>query len=133
MKHSQCKFSFAHSRFLYQLYETNGLPSLRDKDNGCKWLCKISQETGVTLHFSISLLKRIYKQCSKVVTNVERLKKNGRQKQCYLDKDWQLAITPSDVKDKLQTAEVCNIYTVQPKFSNKKFFEDFMDFLKSLP
>lgn len=100
-----------HSRFLYQLYETDGLPPLHNSSNTLKWLHQLSEEAGIELRFSIGLVKRIYKQCSKVAINVKRLKKNGRQKECYLNKDWKMTITPSDVKVKrVPTTEV--IYLV---------------------
>ena len=92
-----------HSRFLYQLYKTDGLPSLRNNGNTLKWLQRISEEAGIELRFSIGLMKRIYKQCSRVAINV---KKNGRQKECYLNKDWKMTITPSDVKARVDTTEV---------------------------
>ena len=49
------------------------------------------------------MLKRVYRQCSRVALNVRRLGKlGGRQKECYLDKEWRMKISSNDVKDKQQ-------------------------------
>ena len=76
-----CSFNYylvMNSRFLYNLYETDGLPPLRDTARSCQWLSKLSQEAGVKLHFSIGLLKTVYKRCSVVATTVKILHKSGR-------------------------------------------------------
>lgn len=95
------------------MYETDGLPPLHNSSNTLKWLHWLSEEAGIELCFSIGLVKRIYKQCSRIATNVKKLKKNGRQKECYLNKDWKMTIIPSDVKGKkVQTIEVIYLATI---------------------
>ena len=87
--------------FLSQLqsYKTESLLSLHDKNIIRIWLCRFSKETGVELHFKFTTLKRVYRQCSKVALNTQRLRKlESHQEECHLDKDWRMRISSNDVK-----------------------------------
>ena len=87
------------SQLLYDLYQSEGLPSVHDHNQLRRWIRRISAEVGVDLSFSSILMKRIYKHTSEIALSMKKMKrKGGRQMKKYLEKEWNIQLQPNFVK-----------------------------------
>ena len=92
-------FYICNRQFFYDLYKCDGLPSVHDVTKLRKWIELISKEVGMELNPTITLMKKVYRITNEIVNRVKKLhKQGGRQMKLYLLKDWQIQLSPSDVK-----------------------------------
>lgn len=57
------------------------------------------------LNPTITLMKKVYRITNEIVNRVKKLRKQGgRQMKLYLLRDWQIQLSPSDVKNPRQIA-----------------------------
>ena len=98
-------FYICNRQFFYDLYKCDGLPSVHDVTKLRKWIELISKEVGMELNPTITLMKKVYRITNEIVNRVRKLRKQGgRQMKLYLLRDWQIQLSPSDVKNPRQIA-----------------------------
>ena len=83
---------------MYQLYRAEEkMPSQHDTYTLRKWTKAVSEETGVQLHATLSMMHNIWKHTSHVVSAVQKLK-HGCQQQEFLQKGWNYQLKPDDIQ-----------------------------------
>ena len=98
-------FILCNRQFLYDLYKRDGLPLIHDVTKLRKWIQLISKEIGVNLNPTVAIIKKVYKITNAIVNRAKKLRKQGgRQMKLYLQKDWQIQLSPNDVKNPRQIA-----------------------------
>ena len=85
------------------MYKCDGLPSIHDAHTLRKWIQLIGKEVGLELNNTLALMKRVYKITNAIINKVKKLRKQGgRQMKNYLEKDWEIHHSPSDIKSNQQ-------------------------------
>ena len=106
-KHDKLLYNILYSQFVYDLYKCDGLPSSREENitKVHKWIKLIGNEVGMKLNPTIALAKKVSKKTYTVVNTVNKLRKQGgRQMNSYLQKEWSIQLSPSEVESPQQTA-----------------------------
>ena len=94
------------------------MPSQHDTNTLRKWTKAVSEETGVQLRATLSVM---YKRTSRVVSEFQRLK-HGRQQQEFLLKDWNYQLKADDTprqKDIALMERVNNVSKENSELKNK--------------
>ena len=92
------------SRFLYNMYQSEGLPSVHDTNQQRRWIRRLGREIGVEFCLTAaSMMTRLYKRTSLVVSTARHLS-HGRQREEFLRKEWQLNLSTDDFKPQREVA-----------------------------
>ena len=81
------------------------MPNVRDVNILRKWIHKLSKQVGVELRYTKSLMQRLYKRTSLIVSKVKKLRwQGGRQMASYLQEEWAMQLSSKDKKTSHQDA-----------------------------
>jgi len=123
--HAWYLFFNCFSQFLYDLYlENKRLPNVRDVNILRKWIHKLSKQVGVELRYTKSLMQRLYKRTSLIVSKVKKLRRQGgRQMASYLQEEWAMQLSSKDKKTSHQDAVEKQLRSERDSLlkENKKF------------
>lgn len=79
--------------------ENRRLPNVHDTNVLRKWIQKLSKELCVELRYTKSLMQRLYKRTSLIVSKVKKLRRQGgRQMIGYLQEKWAMQLSSKDKK-----------------------------------
>ena len=81
------------------------MPNVHDVNVHQKWIHKLSKQVGVELRYTKTLMQRLYKRTSLIVSKVKKLRRQGDcQMAGYLQEEWAMQLSSKDKKTCYQGA-----------------------------